>query len=164
MLTQTALQSAFENPPELTARTNGGTVGSGGAEDTGGFDEMLTDKLVPTDVADESTDAVISDAVKCCLTALEQAPANNTTISKSSPLNDYLGGFNALSGLLVRFWKKKELIDIGKSADKDRDEEKDGLNYYASEEQNTAHSAADELSELSRKKKKEQRSTAEQKI
>ncbi len=164
MLTQTALQSAFENPPELAARTNGGTVGYGEAGDTGEFDEMLTDKLIPTDAANESSDAVISDAVKRCLTVLKQAPASNTTLSKSSPLNDYLGGFNALSGLLVRFWKKKELVDIEKNADKDHDDENDGLNYRASEEQNTAHNAADELSELSRKKKKEQRSTTEQKI
>lgn len=161
MLSQTLLQSAFEDLRDLSSKNNGSFVGS---ENTGEFDEMLTDKLVPADTAGESTDAVISEAVKCCLTALEQAPANNTTISKSSPLNDYLNGFNALSGLLVRFWKKKELVDIEKGADKDHDEEKDGLNYHASEDRNTEHNAADELSELSRKKKKEQRSTAGQKI
>lgn len=150
MLTQTALQSAFEDLRDLSSRTDGGFVGSG---NTGEFDEMLTDKLVPTDTADESTDAVISEAVECYLTALEQAPANNTTISKSSPLNDYLNGFNALSGLLVRFWKKKELVDIEKSSAKDQDEN-DGSHRPAPQKMNSGNSAAGKLSELSLKKKK----------
>lgn len=151
MLTQTALQSAFENPPELSARTNGGFVEASKTENTGEFYEMLTDKTIPSD-----TDTETRDILKLCSEAAECAPpSSDTENSKSSALNDYLGGFNALSGLLVRFWKKKELVESRKNSGSDQDYEQ---NCSDPDKKSAGNSTADELSELSTRRKKEQRS------
>lgn len=159
MLSQALLQSAFENTPELTNRPSG-TVGTGAAVESGGFSEMLNEKVIPTDNSISSA-ADTSGIMESASATPEQAPANNTTIPKSSELSDYLGGFNALSGLLVRFWKKKELIDNEKNADAEDEEAKnDALKYPVNERS----SADDELSALSARRKKEQRPTTERKI
>lgn len=154
MLSQTLLQSAFEDLRDLSSKTNGGFVGSG---NTGEFDEMLTDKLVPgtvKEIAKETAGNITADTVlSACRTVPEQTAADNSAFRKPSQLSEYLGGFNALSGLLVRFWKKKELVDIEKSSAKDQDEN-DGSPRRAPKKKNSGNSAADELSELSHKKKK----------
>lgn len=157
MLSQALLQSAFENTPELTNRPSG-TVGTGAAVESGGFSEMLSEKVIPTDNISSAADT--SGITESASATPEQAPANNTTIPKSSELSDYLGGFNALSGLLVRFWKKKELIENAKNADAEDEEAENSAPHSPANER----SADDELSALSSRRKKAQKQTTKRKI
>ncbi|MDE7230497.1 MAG: hypothetical protein K2N56_08470 [Oscillospiraceae bacterium] len=150
MLSQTLLQSAFEDLRDLSSKNNGSFVGS---ENTGEFDEMLTDKLVPDAVEETAGNITYDTVLRACRTVPEYTDADNSAFRKPSQLSEYLGGFNALSGLLVRFWKKKELVDIEKGAAKDQDESESSPRR-APQKKNSGNSAAGELSELSHKKKK----------
>lgn len=147
MLTHTPLQSALDNSPELFSRTNTPSAsGLAGAAENTKFDEMLTENMIPSETPFKTAD-IDSEVLK------SPSPPADGTLSdadtenqRSSALGDYLGGFNAVSGLLVRDWKKKELLNTRKNLKDENDNEE---SYSASENQRS-----DELSELIKKKKK----------
>ena len=146
MLSHTPLQSSFDDKPEPFSRTkNAKPSGMVGTEENGSFDEMLNENQDSSGEPPKASD-IISAAMKCPSPMTENASSDdNTKDPKPSALSEYLGGFNAVSGLLVRDWKKKELVeDRKKSADKNDNEDNS--------------SNADELSELIKKKKKENNS------
>lgn len=151
MLSHTPLQSFFDDKPEPFSRTKT-AVSSGmtGTGENGNFDEMLNENMCSPEEPPKASD-IISAALKCPSPMTENAPSDDTAKEqKPSAMDEYLGGFNAVSGLLVRDWKKKELVEERKSYGRENEDEK---NFSAPEKQ-----PSDELSELIKKKKKENNS------
>ena len=147
MLTHTPLQSSFDDKSDPFSRKNSanssGLVGTG---ENDNFDEMLNENMCPPEEQHNAKN-LISAALKCPSPMAENALSDDSTKeSKPSEMSEYLGGFNAISGLLVRDWKKKELLDARKNLKDENDNEE---NSSASEKQ-----PSDELSELIKKKKK----------
>lgn len=146
MLSHTPLQSSFDDKPEPFSRTKT-TKPSGmvGTEENGSFDEMLNENQDSSAELPKASD-IISAAMKCPFSMTENAPSDdNAKEQKHSAMDEYLGGFNAVSGLLVRDWKKKELVEDRKRSAIKNDNEDNS-------------SDTDELSELIKKKKKENNS------
>ena len=147
MLTHTPLQSSFDDKPEPFSRTDS-AISSGLAEtgENGNFDEMLNENMCSSKEPPDASD-IISAALKCPDPMAENTVQDsNTKDQKSSALGEYLGGFNALSGLLVREWKKKELVETQKSSEDENESGDDS-------------SEPDELSELIKKKKEKRAKT-----
>lgn len=150
MLSHTPLQSSFDDKTEPFSRKNSAnSSGLVGTEDNDGFDEMLNENFCQSEEQSKTSD-IISAALKCPPTSENALTDDNTKQPKPSALGEYLDGFNAVSGLLVRDWKKKELVEIRKSSKGENESEN---NSSAPEKQ-----PSDELSELIKKKKKENNS------
>ena len=122
MLNQTPLDFILNHSGNISSSKNqtssselGGLAGT--VEDTGTFGEMLSGRVTPLGSANVPVFAAEKSEMMSSLLVTEEKNSDDTADANSSNTPDDLVNFYAVSGLLARYWNKKELGESDKSSD-----------------------------------------------